>query len=49
MHQEAEMVGQQWLVAFYLAVLVPLMDYTQIRTMVEERRRVVRSLQEQGL
>ena len=49
MDKEAEMAGQQWLVAFYLAALVPLMDYTQIRTMVEERRRVVHSLQEQGL
>jgi hypothetical protein len=46
MDKEAEMAGQLWPVAFYLAALVPLMDYTQIPKMVEVQRKVVHSLQE---
>jgi hypothetical protein len=49
MEKEAEMVGQQWPVVFYLVARVPLMDYMQIPKMVEDRRRVVHSLQEQVL
>jgi hypothetical protein len=49
MDKEAEMVGQQWLVAFYLAARVPRMDYMQIPKMVEDRRRVAHSLREQVL
>jgi hypothetical protein len=49
MDKEAEMVGQQWLVAFYLAARVPLMDYMQIPKMAEDRRRVAHSLREQVL
>jgi hypothetical protein len=41
MDKEPETAGQLWPVAFYLAALVPPMDYTQILKMVEDPRKVV--------
>jgi hypothetical protein len=47
MDKEAEMVGQRWPVAFYLADLVQPTDYTQIPKMAEDRKRVAHSHQQQ--
>jgi hypothetical protein len=43
------MAGQQWLVAYYLAVPDLLTDYTQIHKMVEDPKRVVLNHQQQDL
>jgi hypothetical protein len=47
MDKEAETAGQRWPVAFYLADLVQPTDYTQIPRMVEDRKKVVHSHQQQ--